>query len=472
MAGQVEAAAEKLRAYLRELKPGARALLIGELERGLLHGTSPAGAELVLSELRRSLREGQSKSARFGDPARLFFQPLEPFLVDDAPDHKHRGRIARSALEPLWLWVSNTLMPEETKAYGAQVEHALMAGDTDSAEEQARGFQDLAAARITEMLEGADDKERRRLNVQLGTSRALADVQALRGILHSRSGLVTLGAQLPGHITSLTGPVLESVKAHLDSPVAAKSDLFLYSLVLVMSKLAAPWQLLRLATRAANSDTAKRIAETPYAVAVEIVLEEVDRRVRELAADLKSGRGIAVSALLKEVHDALRGLRSELDLSPESAWGKQLSTLRGDVSRILSAEIELMPGRVRRLIRPRPAKEIVAGSKLDADEVTETEALIGFVATCRNYASELAINEVTQRTFSELQQFLESGTRTLLDTLRGASDSGRAFRQSQIDAAVRFCAKVFGQEYASLLAKAAGVAAAQDSSPKAAAKRA
>ena len=458
MAGQIEAAAEKLRAYLRELKPGARALLIGELERGLLHGTSPAGAELVLSELRRSLREGQSKSARFGDPARLFFQPLEPFLVDDAPDHKHRGRIARSALEPLWLWLSNTLMPEETKAYGARVEHALMAGDTDSAEEQARGFQDLVAARITEMLEGADDKDLRRLNVQLGTSRALIDVQALRGILHSRNGLAMLGAQLPGHITSLTGPVLESVKVQLDSPVAVKSDLFLYSLVLVMSKLAAPWQLLRLATRAANSDTAKRIAETPYSVAVEIVLEEVDRRVRELAADLKSGRGIAVSALLKEVHDALRGLRSELDLSPESAWGKQLSTLRADVSRILTAEIELMPGRVRRLIRPRPAKEIVAGSTLDADEVTETEALIGFVATCRNYASELAINEVTQRTFSELQQFLDPGTRTLLDTLRGASDSDRAFRQSQVDAAVRFCAKVFGQEYASLLAKAAEVA--------------
>ena len=218
MAGQIEAAAEKLRAYLRELKPGARALLIGELERGLLHGTSPAGAELVLSELRRSLREGQSKSARFGDPARLFFQPLEPFLVDDAPDHKHRGRIARSALEPLWLWVSNTLMPEETKAYGAHVEHALMAGDTDSAEEQARGFQDLVAARIAQMLERSDDKERRRLNVQLGTSRALADVQALRGILSCRDGLAMLGAQLPGHITALTGPVLESVKAQLWIP--------------------------------------------------------------------------------------------------------------------------------------------------------------------------------------------------------------------------------------------------------------
>ncbi len=219
-----------------------------------------------------------------------------------------------------------------------------------------------------------------------------------------------LGAQLPGHINSLTGPVLESVKAQLDSPVGANSDLLLYALVLVMSKLASPWQLIRLAIRAAGSDDAKRVAETPYAVAVQIALEEVDRRVRELAADLKSGRGIAVAALLKEVHDSLRGLRSEINLSSESVWGKQLTALRADVSKVLTAEIELMPGRVRRLIRLRPSREIAFGSRLEAGDVAETEALIGFVAACRNYANELAINEVTQRTFNELQQFLDTGT--------------------------------------------------------------
>ena len=115
MAGQGNPAADKLRAFLRELKPGARALLIAELERGLLQGTNPAGAELILAELRRSLRDGQSSSGRFGDPARLFFQPVEPFLVDDGPDHKHHGRIARAALEPLWLWIGNSLIPEEAK---------------------------------------------------------------------------------------------------------------------------------------------------------------------------------------------------------------------------------------------------------------------------------------------------------------------------------------------------------------------
>ena len=44
-------------------------------------------------------------------------------------------------------------------------------------------------ARIAQMLEGADDKERRRLTIQLGTSRAVEDVQALRGILNARDGL-------------------------------------------------------------------------------------------------------------------------------------------------------------------------------------------------------------------------------------------------------------------------------------------
>jgi hypothetical protein len=458
MAGEGELSIERLQGYLRSLTPGARASFISELERSLLRGENPAGAETLLAELRRSVRAGNAKSPRVGEPVRLFFLPLEPFLVDDAPDRKHLGRIARSTLEPLWLWLSNTLMPDEASAYSEQIEQALASGDTRAAEHQARLFQDSAVRRIQQMLDRSDHRDRRRLTVQLGTERALEDVQALRGILNCRDELAALGKQLPSHIGSIAGPQLDRVKALVDSPPGAKTDQLLYSLVLVMSRLAAPWQLVRLATKAAGSDDAARVAETPYAFAVTIVLDEIDRKVRELAGDLKSGRGVAVSALLKEIHDALRGMRSELDLPVESAWGKQLTAIRAETSKLLTAEIELMPGRVRRLIRPRPSKEIASNSKLDSDEVAETEALVGFVVECRNYAGELAINEVTQRTFNELQKYLDDGTRTLLDALRSSSDGERSFRQSQVDAAVRFCAKVFGREYASLLAKAAEIA--------------
>jgi hypothetical protein len=43
--------------------------------------------------------------------------------------------------------------------------------------------------------------------------------------------------------------------------------------------------------------------------------------------------------------------------------------------------------------------------------------------------------------------------------LRTASNSDRTYRQSVVEAAVRFCGKVFGQDYAALLAKAADLAA-------------
>lgn len=467
MAGQSQLSVDKLRGLLGDMKPAAKAQLISELEQAMLRGDNPGGAEVVLAELRRSFRDGHAQTLRFANPARLFFQPIEPFLVDDTSDHKHRGRIARGALEPLWSWISNTLMVEEARDYSQQVEAGLLVGDTGKVEHLARAFQDRTVRQIQKEMErfGKDERERRRLTVQLASPRAFEDVMALRGILDARDGLAMLGSQLPGHIHSLASPLLEKVKALIDTPLGAKSELFLYSLIMLMSRLTSPWQLIRLATKAAGGDDITRIAETPYGITVTIVLDEIDRRVRELAGDLKSGRGIAVSALLKEIHDAVRGLRSELDLPTESAWGKQIVAVRAEMSRILTGEIDLMPGRVRRLLRPAQSKDIAPNSQLDSDEVAEVESLVGFAVTCRNYAGELAINEVTQRVFNDLQKSLDVGTNALLEALRQSSASERTFRRSQVDAAVRFCGKVFGAEYAAVLTKAADVASQGERKP-------
>jgi hypothetical protein len=224
----------------------------------------------------------------------------------------------------------------------------------------------------------------------------------------------------------------------------------------VSNRLAAPWQLIRIATRAAESDDVARIASTPYAVAVDIVLNDLEYLVGELRSELKVGRPVA--SLLKAMHDAARGLRTEMELSVDSPWSRQLGAIRGAVSNLLSAELETTPGRVRRLLRPRPANEIVPGSLLDAIDVQDAEARVDLVGACRHYASELAVSEVTLRTYSELMQYLETGTKILLDSLRHAEDAERPFRHSQLDAAVRFCRTIFGPDYAGVLAKAADVA--------------
>lgn len=59
------------------------------------------------------------------------------------------------------------------------------------------------------------------------------------------------------------------------------------------------------------------------------------------------------------------------------------------------------------------------------------------------------------------------GTKLLLDALSTCGEKERPYRQSQADAAVRFCAKVFGKDYASLLNEAAAAASHSERRPHA-----
>jgi len=145
-----DAAKEQLRDYLRELKPAARSLLATELERAHLRGESPPGASLILEALSEAARREGHRLPRVGNPQRLFFAPIEPFIVDDAPERQHRGRIARACLDPIWTWICRDLMPKEAKSYSDQVQLLLAAKEKNGAEQVARAFQDLAEQRLRE----------------------------------------------------------------------------------------------------------------------------------------------------------------------------------------------------------------------------------------------------------------------------------------------------------------------------------
>ncbi len=455
---------ERLQLFLRELSPQARGLLIAEFERSLLRGDDLGAADLVLQELRRIARDQRAGTPRIGHSARLFFKPPEPFLVDDLGQHRHLGRISRSSLDTLWTWIARDVLPDDAKAVDNIVTAALQAGDNDKAQHFVRAFQDRVAVALTDQLRAAetDDKLRRRMLAQIGTQRAGEDAATLKCVLNARDGLNAMAAHLPLQVGNLAARQLDECQQLIEKTSPPTSDVFLYSLLTVMNRLAAPWQLIRLGVKAAGSDTAARVAETPYGVAVTIVLSELERQVGELRDDLRSGRGVAVGALLKTIHDSARGLRTELNMPVDSSWGRALSGLRSQIGDMLRLEIDSMPGRVRRLLKPRGTGDIRPNSTIDAEEAAEVVALVAFVGTCRHFAGELAINEMTQRTFSELQQYLDSATRGLLEALRGATPGERSFRQSQVDVAVRLCATVFGREYAAQLGKAAELAAAGD----------
>ena len=123
-------------------------MLLREFERSLLRGEDLGASELVLQELRRIAREQQSGPPRIGHSARLFFKPLEPFLVDDLGQHRHPGRIARGSLDPIWTWIGRDLLPRDSAEMDDMISTALQAGDEEKAQYLVRTFQDRVAVAL------------------------------------------------------------------------------------------------------------------------------------------------------------------------------------------------------------------------------------------------------------------------------------------------------------------------------------
>ena len=297
--------------------------------------------------------------------------------------------------------------------------------------------------------------DNRRALSRIGAADVIEDVPSIACVLQAREAFDTLNSRLPSYMRVFNDPQIEAVISALNVPSLQTPQLLPFALTMVMQRLAAPWQIIRLAIRMSASDDELRVASTPYGVAVTIALHDLSCLAATLRTDIKRGRFGEVAEHLKTLHDGVRGLRTELDLRNDSAWGKQLASIRADISSALQSEIDSVPGRVRRLLRQRTDKDIAARAPINSDDVDETIALIEFVAVCRTYASELAINEVTMRTYSDLQHYVEQSTEALVQSLRGSEGKGRAYRQAQVAAAIRFCDVLFGADYASLMSRAA-----------------
>ena len=446
---------ERLMDYLAQLPPQSQALLMREFERAIERGEDTTVATFVLEQLRKIVR-GTDEEARprTEDPTRLLFRPLEPFLVEGNLPVRP-GQVRRASLLPVWQWLVREGAPEQVKVLERALSQGPETGTTSDIEAAVRKLQFAAADAIFKIAAPVQGGDQRRALARLGSPDVIEDLLPIGSVLQAREAIDTLNSRLPSYLRVFGESQIASVGTALNVPSLQTPQLLPFALSLVMQRLTAPWQIIRLAVKMAASDDELRVAATPYGVAVTLALHDLYCLAASLRADIKRGHFENVAEHLKILHDGVRGLRTELDLRNDSTWGRQLVAIRADISNTLQSEIDSVPGRVRRLLRQRSDKDIPVGVQVDASEIEETAALIDFVAVCRTYASELAINEVTLRTYSDLQHYVEQSTEALVQSLRTSTGKSRAYRQMQVTAAIRFCDVLFGHDYASLMSRAA-----------------
>lgn len=323
-------ALDRLRGYFQSLGPQALITVLIALERGILRGDDIPELQVVIAELRTEIIKSGHKPPRIGNPSRLFFQPIEPFIVDWAPARKQGGNIARRSLNPIWSWICRDLAPIEAGEYIETASRALLSDDFNASRKLAHAFHECVIARADSTFgdETSAARAAARLTKYMGPPRALADLRETILVLKARKPLAEIDATLPARIEALEGAQLDTALSLLERLTAAADDsLLLHAAVLIMKRLDAHWQLVRVATTAAQSKSPALIAATRYKVAVDVVLGDIEDLVTRHWIKFNDGAVAEAEQLLKAARDAMCGVAGELDLSEDSPASRRYAVM-------------------------------------------------------------------------------------------------------------------------------------------------
>jgi len=345
----------RIHEFLRRLTPLTRSSLLTELERLEMCESEMPGSEEILATLRAEFRKDGSPQSRPANPFRYFFEPLEPLLVDGAPEHPNSGRIQRGSLPPVWEWISRDLLRTMAGDYVDAINKAVAADNQREARRIAAAFQTKVVKSLEGILGSPDGVQQTsaRLGAYTASRAAYPDLTKMLCALRAREGLAKFNEALPATIKKFDDARVAKITALLDAFGKQHADAVPFALAMVASRLKTPWELIRLATKAAPSKNAADVAATPYAITVSMVMDRLEDKRLALRAALRKERVLVCKEILADIYDTEYALRVRIDLLDQSEWGKRLQDVMNAIAALVEAEIARFPDNIDHVLGSR-----------------------------------------------------------------------------------------------------------------------
>ena len=382
---------DRIQDYLQQLTPLARSNLLTELERLEICGADMPGKAAVLEKLRAELRKSGQGQDRAGNPSRYFFAPLEPLLLDGAPEHANSGRLLRGSLSPIWEWISRDLLPTMARDYIKAMNELIGAEKPREARQVAATFQTKVVKYLESTLGSPDAANQTRVKLATYTASHAVydDLTKMLSVLRARDALAKFNEALPAAINKFDDGRVAKITRLLDAFGKQHADAVPFALALVANRLKVPWQLIRLATKATPSKNAADIAAAPYAIVVSMVLDRLDDKRLALRTALRTERILVAKELLTAIYDTEYALQVRIDLLEESDWGKRLDQLTRAIAALVEAEVSRFPDNVGHVLGSRRLR----GHRSLAGRLTYLawkgrDALTGGAAYCKRLVGQ------------------------------------------------------------------------------------
>jgi hypothetical protein len=345
----------RLKEFLQRLTPPTRSNLLEELERLEHCGAEIPGAVQVLETLRAEFRSSGQTQKRNSTPARHFFAPLEPLLLEGAPQHAAIGGIQRGSLSAIWEWISRDLLPTMARDYTKQVTDLIAADKQREARQAAATFQTKVVKSMENILNSPDSASqiRAKLAAYTASPAVFDDLVKMQAALRARDQLAKFDEALPAKMRRFEDAELAKVTPLLGAFAKTNPEQVPFALALVAGRLKPHWQLIRLATKASPTKNAADLAATPYAIVVTMVLDRLQDKRELLRAALKQERILVSKELLVDIYDTEYALRVRIDQLAESDWGKRLDALMASITELVESEVSRFPANVGHVLGSR-----------------------------------------------------------------------------------------------------------------------
>ena len=329
--------------------------MLVELERLQLCGEAITGSDVILKELQAEFRSGGHDAERIGNPSRYFFEPLQLVLVEHPAERAKPGQISRGSLSVIWEWINQYVLPTMAREYATRTTHLIASNNVREAQRAAADFQTKVVKSLEGMLSSPDGIAQARDSLAKHTSSRATfdDLSKMVSVLRTHQALTSFSEGLPGRIRTFEGQPLAKGRQQLDALRAKHAEALPFALAILMRRLKTPWQLIRLATKIADSKTAADLAATPYAVAVSAVLDHLDDRRLALCQALKNNRVPIAKDILREIYDIEYALKVRIDLLEQSDWGRRLETLMQAAASDLEKELHNLPDNLHHVLGSR-----------------------------------------------------------------------------------------------------------------------
>ena len=349
---------ERIWEFLRRLNPSTQSCLLTELERLELCGIDMPGSADIRARLRTELRKDGSAEGS-ASPSSYFFAPLEPLLVDGAPEHDNLGRIARGSLAPIWEWIGRDLLPIMARDYNDKMKGLIASNKHKEAQLAAVTFQ----TKVTKAVEGflkspeTGEQARTKLAAYTASRTAFGDLIKIMAALRARTAIAKFNEALPAKISKFDDAQINKIGAQLVAFRKTDAGALPFALALVAARLKTPWQLIRLATKASRSRSAADVAGTPNAIAVSMVLDQIDDKRQALRLALKNSRVMVARDLLVDVYNTEYALRVRIHELEQSEWGKRLGDIMDAIAAMVDAEVSRFPDEVGHVLTSRSLRK-------------------------------------------------------------------------------------------------------------------